>query len=32
MQLPYSENLSIEFLSRIFDKKSESYKLFSGIV
>lgn len=28
MQLPYSDEISIEFLSRIFDKKSESYKLF----
>jgi hypothetical protein len=28
MQLPYSEELNIEFLSRIFDNKSESYKLF----
>lgn len=28
MQLPYSDDISVEFLSRIFDKKSESYKLF----
>ncbi|WP_333652626.1 hypothetical protein [Lacrimispora sp.] len=28
MRLPYSEDLSIECLSRLFDKMSESYKLF----
>ncbi len=28
MQLPYSENLSIERLGRLFDKMSESYKIF----
>ncbi|WP_313151686.1 HNH endonuclease domain-containing protein [Lacrimispora sp.] len=28
MQLPYSEDLSVERLSRLFDKMSESYKLF----
>ncbi len=28
MQLPYSENLNIERLGRLFDKMSESYKLF----
>lgn len=28
MQLPYSDTLKVEFLSHIFDKKSESYKLF----
>lgn len=28
MQLPYSDKLEIQFLSRLFDKKSESYKLF----
>ena len=28
MQLPYSENLKIEYLSRIFDKTSECYKFF----
>ncbi|MDE6433525.1 MAG: HNH endonuclease [Lachnospiraceae bacterium] len=28
MQLPYSENLEIEYLSRIFDNTSECYKFF----
>ena len=28
MQLPYSEKLNIEILGRIFDNKSECYKLF----
>lgn len=28
MQLPYSETIDIIYLSRLFDKKSESYKLF----
>ncbi|MCM1498497.1 MAG: HNH endonuclease [Clostridium sp.] len=28
MQLPYSENLEIEYLSRIFDNTSECYKYF----
>lgn len=28
MQLPYSESLSIERLGRLFDKMSESYKIF----
>ena len=28
MQLPYSEKLNIAALSRLFDNKSESYKLF----
>ena len=28
MKLPYSENLSIERLGRLFDKMSESYKIF----
>lgn len=28
MELPYSEKLSVNYLSKIFDKKSESYKLF----
>lgn len=28
MELPYSEKLSINYLSKLFDKKSESYKLF----
>lgn len=28
MQLPYSDELDIRFLSRIFDNKSECYKLF----
>jgi hypothetical protein len=28
MKLPYSGNLSIERLGRLFDKMSESYKLF----
>lgn len=28
MELPYSEELNINYLSKLFDKKSESYKLF----
>lgn len=28
MQLPYSKGLDIPYLSRIFDNKSECYKLF----
>ena len=28
MQLPYSETIDIIYLARLFDKKSESYKLF----
>lgn len=28
MQLPYSDEISIEYLSRLFDNKSECYKLF----
>lgn len=28
MQLPYSETIDIKYLARLFDKKSESYKLF----
>ena len=28
MQLPSSETIDIEYLGRLFDKKSESYKLF----
>lgn len=28
MELPYSEDLRVNYLSKIFDKKSESYKLF----
>ena len=28
MQLPYSEQLNIAALSRLFDNKSEYYKLF----
>lgn len=28
MQLPYSDKLDISFLSKLFDKKSECYKLF----
>lgn len=28
MNLPYSDKLEIEYLSRLFDNKSESYKLF----
>lgn len=28
MELPYSEQVSINYLSKLFEKKSESYKLF----
>lgn len=28
MQLPYSENIEIQYLSRIFDNTSECYKFF----
>lgn len=28
MQLPYSETLEVQYLSRIFDKTSECYKFF----
>lgn len=28
MHLPYSENLEIQYLSRIFDNTSECYKFF----
>ncbi|MFT4105550.1 MAG: hypothetical protein QM657_07315 [Lacrimispora sp.] len=28
MQLPYSEDLNVERLGRLFDKMSESYKIF----
>ncbi len=28
MQLPYSEELNIEYLARLFDKTSECYKFF----
>ena len=28
MQLPFSDELEIKYLSRLFDNKSESYKLF----
>ncbi len=28
MELPYSEKLNVNYMSKLFDKKSESYKLF----